>query len=434
MNFQNYAPADLLLSPRLTVTGGDPGSSLEGVNTSKLADGSLCVVQGTPNTVYQLQKALSVGGIAPKAGPGRWFLLAGAGGMTGPTGSTGATGATGSTGAMGAAANTGATGPTGSTGSSGAASVVTGPTGNTGPTGPTGDTGPTGAASVVTGPTGNTGPTGPTGDTGPTGAASVVTGPTGNTGPTGTAPPVSDWTATGDWTPPFVCWPFTSYTSGGGNTSTGTVNAFGTPVSTTPATYGVVITTGGIEGTAIFSLTSTIAATITGITVPAGAGVYVVPGTGISILFGAGTYVVTDTWGWDTVFADLADGTFFGNYRIVGDSADVRLYFTPGALTDYGGGVGTPTSFGIVWPFPPGFQLNPVKVPITVSPPPPGLAGLGQFMFHLYTSIAPVATFPVLVGDYGAFHIATVNNSLLGALAGSSAALETLSLPQKPLV
>jgi len=409
MNFQNYAPADLLLSPRLTVTGGDPGSSLEGVNTSKLADGSLCVVQGTPNTVYQLQKALSVGGIAPKAGPGRWFLLAGAGGMTGPTGSTGATGATGSTGAMGAAANTGATGPTGSTGSSG-------------------------AASVVTGPTGNTGPTGPTGDTGPTGAASVVTGPTGNTGPTGTAPPVSDWTATGDWTPPFVCWPFTSYTSGGGNTSTGTVNAFGTPVSTTPATYGVVITTGGIEGTAIFSLTSTIAATITGITVPAGAGVYVVPGTGISILFGAGTYVVTDTWGWDTVFADLADGTFFGNYRIVGDSADVRLYFTPGALTDYGGGVGTPTSFGIVWPFPPGFQLNPVKVPITVSPPPPGLAGLGQFMFHLYTSIAPVATFPVLVGDYGAFHIATVNNSLLGALAGSSAALETLSLPQKPLV
>ena len=408
-NFQNYAPADLLLSPRLTVTGGDPGSSLEGVNTSKLADGSLCVVQGTPNTVYQLQKALSVGGIAPKAGPGRWFLLAGAGGMTGPTGSTGATGATGSTGAMGAAANTGATGPTGSTGSSG-------------------------AASVVTGPTGNTGPTGPTGDTGPTGAASVVTGPTGNTGPTGTAPPVSDWTATGDWTPPFVCWPFTSYTSGGGNTSTGTVNAFGTPVSTTPATYGVVITTGGIEGTAIFSLTSTIAATITGITVPAGAGVYVVPGTGISILFGAGTYVVTDTWGWDTVFADLADGTFFGNYRIVGDSADVRLYFTPGALTDYGGGVGTPTSFGIVWPFPPGFQLNPVKVPITVSPPPPGLAGLGQFMFHLYTSIAPVATFPVLVGDYGAFHIATVNNSLLGALAGSSAALETLSLPQKPLV
>jgi hypothetical protein len=212
------------------------------------------------------------------------------------------------------------------------------------------------------------------------------------------------------------------------------VNAFGTPVSTTPATYGVVITTGGIEGTAIFSLTSTIAATITGITVPAGAGVYVVPGTGISILFGAGTYVVTDTWGWDTVFADLADGTFFGNYRIVGDSADVRLYFTPGALTDYGGGVGTPTSFGIVWPFPPGFQLNPVKVPITVSPPPPGLAGLGQFMFHLYTSIAPVATFPVLVGDYGAFHIATVNNSLLGALAGSSAALETLSLPQKPLV
>jgi len=162
-NFQNYAPADLLLSPRLTVTGGDPGSSLEGVNTSKLADGSLCVVQGTPNTVYQLQKALSVGGIAPKAGPGRWFLLAGAGGMTGPTGSTGATGATGSTGAMGAAANTGATGPTG------AASVVTGPTGSTG----------------ATGATGSAGATGPTGDTGPTGAASTVTGPTGNTGPTG---------------------------------------------------------------------------------------------------------------------------------------------------------------------------------------------------------------------------------------------------------
>ena len=78
--FQNYDPADLLLSPRLTVTGGDPGSSLEGVNTSKLADGSLCVVQGTPNTVYQLQKALTAGGIAPKAGPGRWFPLAAGGG------------------------------------------------------------------------------------------------------------------------------------------------------------------------------------------------------------------------------------------------------------------------------------------------------------------------------------------------------------------
>jgi hypothetical protein len=80
MNFQGYDPADLLLSPRLTVTGGDPGSSLEGVNTSKLADGSLCVVQGTPNTVYQLQKALTAGGIAPKAGPGRWFPLTGGGG------------------------------------------------------------------------------------------------------------------------------------------------------------------------------------------------------------------------------------------------------------------------------------------------------------------------------------------------------------------
>jgi hypothetical protein len=81
-NFQNYDPADLLLSPRLTVTGGDPGSSLEGVNTSKLADGSLCVVQGTPNTVYQLQKSLTAGGIAPKAGPGRWFPLAAGGGGT----------------------------------------------------------------------------------------------------------------------------------------------------------------------------------------------------------------------------------------------------------------------------------------------------------------------------------------------------------------
>jgi len=244
----------------------------------------------------------------------------------------------------------------------------------------------------------------------------------------------SAWTVTGEWTPPFVCWPFDTYTSGGGNTSTGTVTAFGTPVSTTPATYGVVITTGGIEGTAIFSLTSTLAPTITGITVPAGAGVYVVPGTGISILFTAGTYVVTNTWGWDTVFADLADGTFFGNYRIVGDSADVRLYFTPGPNTDYGGGVGTPTSFGIVWPFPPGFQLNPVKVPIIGSPPPPPFAGLGLFMFHLFTGLGPVATLPILVIDYGAFHQATVDNSILGALAGSSAALETLSLPQKPLV
>ena len=76
-NFQAYDPADLILSPRLVVTGGDPGSSLEGVNTHKLANGSLCVVQGSPNTVYQLQKSASVGGVAPVAGPGRWFPLAG---------------------------------------------------------------------------------------------------------------------------------------------------------------------------------------------------------------------------------------------------------------------------------------------------------------------------------------------------------------------
>jgi len=73
--YQDYAAALRLLSPRLTATGGDPGSSLEGVNTTQLADGSLCVVQGSPNTVYQLQKELSVGGVAPTAGPGRWFPI-----------------------------------------------------------------------------------------------------------------------------------------------------------------------------------------------------------------------------------------------------------------------------------------------------------------------------------------------------------------------
>jgi hypothetical protein len=318
MNFQGYDPADLLLSPRLTVTGGDPGSSLEGVNTSKLADGSLCVVQGTPNTVYQLQKALTAGGIAPKAGPGRWFPL------------------------------------------------------------------------------------------------------------TVTAPLVSNWTVTGEWTPPFVCWPFTDVVVGGTNTSTGVATPFGTPVSTTPANYQVIITTSGIEGTAIFSLTSTIAATITGITVPAGAGLYVVPGTGITIQFTAGTYDITDTWDWSTVFADLGNGTFTGNYRVVGDSADVRLNFIPGSTTDFGGGVGTPTSQGITWPFPPGFQLDPVKIP-ALAP------NFTSFAFQLYTGLAPVGTFPVFVFDYGTSSNAVVSTAILGALpVGTLAMLETLGLPMKP--
>jgi len=239
------------------------------------------------------------------------------------------------------------------------------------------------------------------------------------------------WTAEGAWAVPFVCWPFNSYTSGGGNTSTGTVTAFGTPVSTTPATYGVVITTGGIQGTAIFSLTSTIAATITGITVPAGAGVYVVPGTGISILFGAGTYVVTNTWGWNTVFAAIGDGSLTGHYRVVGDSIDLRLVFTMGTTTDLGGGVGTPTSQGIIIPTPPASVVDGDKLPLLAVSGGVSIKAI-QLLVSIGTGVGNTVGLLQFVYKYSAFSQAVVDTDTLSSLApGNFAMIQMADVPIK---
>jgi hypothetical protein len=241
----------------------------------------------------------------------------------------------------------------------------------------------------------------------------------------------TDWTAEGAWAVPFVCWPFNSYTSGGGNTSTGTVTAFGTPVSTTPATYGVVITTGGIQGTAIFSLTSTIAATITGITVPAGAGVYVVPGTGISILFGAGTYVVTNTWGWNTVFAAIGDGSLTGHYRVVGDSIDLRLVFTMGTTTDLGGGVGTPTSQGIIIPTPPASVVDGDKLPLLAVSGGVSIKAI-QLLVSIGTGVGNTVGLLQFVYKYSAFSQAVVDTDTLSSLApGNFAMIQMADVPIK---
>jgi hypothetical protein len=54
MNFENFPPSLLILSPRLTRTGA-PDASVGGLNTTPLADGCLCYcVENTAE--YQLDK------------------------------------------------------------------------------------------------------------------------------------------------------------------------------------------------------------------------------------------------------------------------------------------------------------------------------------------------------------------------------------------
>jgi hypothetical protein len=75
--YQDFPPALLTLSPRLTLAG-DPGSSLVGINTTPIADGAWCYCVANKSE-YQLDKADSTTAadgstvLAPLAGPGRWF-------------------------------------------------------------------------------------------------------------------------------------------------------------------------------------------------------------------------------------------------------------------------------------------------------------------------------------------------------------------------
>lgn len=167
-------------------------------------------------------------------------------GPTGPQGPQGPAGPTGPAGPKGDQGNAGPKGDTGATGPAGANSTVPGPPGPPGDPGPKGDTGAAGAA----------GTPGIQGPPGPPGADSTVPGPKGDKGdqgiqgiqgPPGTAP------APGAWTTP----------------------TFGTSVSATPPT-GFAAARVRLEGTDVvrlrgrLSITGTIAANATILTLPAG--------------------------------------------------------------------------------------------------------------------------------------------------------------------
>jgi len=206
---------------------------------------------------------------------------------------------------------------------------------------------------------------------------------------------VGQWTEFDAWTVPFECWPYTEVLISDDGASTGIPTPFGTPVSETPIGYRVKITTGGIEGTAVFSVSDDTGATyyITGVTVPDGAGLYVIPGSGITLYFTPGTYVLNEYFGWSTVFAAIGNGSIVGCYRIVGNAADVSLVFTMGTTTDLGGGVASPTSMGIVVPLPPGFEIDLSRLPT--------VAAFGDFRataFPLFVNVAGVSNGTVGVG------------------------------------
>ena len=78
--------ASRIKGPRKTILG--PQNSLEGVITYGLADGALCYVTASKQSFQlQLTSQLSPNGttvIAPIAGPGRWILQSGGGGITIP--------------------------------------------------------------------------------------------------------------------------------------------------------------------------------------------------------------------------------------------------------------------------------------------------------------------------------------------------------------
>jgi hypothetical protein len=74
--FQPFPPASMILSPCVTLTG-DPSASVQGINTTTLADGALVYCEGS-KTTFRLDKADAATApdgtsvIQPAAGPGRW--------------------------------------------------------------------------------------------------------------------------------------------------------------------------------------------------------------------------------------------------------------------------------------------------------------------------------------------------------------------------
>lgn len=77
--FQNFPPASMLLAPRVTLTS-DPATSVQGINTYTLADGTIVYCLESATT-FRLDRADSttppdgVTVIQPTAGPGRWKVF-----------------------------------------------------------------------------------------------------------------------------------------------------------------------------------------------------------------------------------------------------------------------------------------------------------------------------------------------------------------------
>ncbi len=185
----------------------------------------------------------------------------------------------------------------------------------------------------------------------------------------------TSWTLNDEWVPAFQCFPFTAVVQTGAGPQ---IQPLGTPESVTPLNtvlnYQALINVGGAPGTATFDLSDDGGGTffLTNQVIPA-SGLFTVPGRGYDIVFGDGVYVPATAYDYSTVYANLGDGRLVGNYRIVGDSAEIRLVFTPGPTTDFGGGVGTPTSTTILLPLPPGYSLDITKLPVAVTVGPADL-------------------------------------------------------------
>jgi len=84
MSYQDFPPALMILSPRLT-KAGDPGSSVVGINTTPVADGAItyCIENKLAYRLDKTSVAAPDGNLilAPLYGPGRW-LAAVAGGSS----------------------------------------------------------------------------------------------------------------------------------------------------------------------------------------------------------------------------------------------------------------------------------------------------------------------------------------------------------------
>jgi hypothetical protein len=325
MSYQEFPPSLMVLSPRLT-KAGNPSASIQGIDTTPLADGAVCYCLENRQT-YQLDKTSGVTAdgnlvIAPSNGPGRWIT------------STGST----------------------------------------------------------------------------------------------------PWTLDGEFVPKFQCMPFTSTVQSGGGPQ---VAAFGQPDSVLPLNtvlnYQVKINVGGAPGTATFDLSDDGGATffLTNQTIPSDF-VYLVPGRNYFLIFENGVFVVAETYDYSTVYANIGNGALTGNYRIVGDSGEIRLAFVVGTTTDFGGGVGTPTSQGILVPLPPGYVVDTNKIPVFPVSFSGARGGIIEGMVATQLAVVPFASIGIDKAAAEVYQTLLVPTFLLASLPVNSAnSLLSVSVPIK---